>query len=99
MIELNNLLFSDHTFTITQITPMIHVPFSHSQLFPNKVQPKIDELLKDIPSRIVLIVLSYINHHLYLGTPEKGIYEFLSKNWPHKVKYGILRVLRRMKPT
>lgn len=69
---------------------MIRVPFSHSQLFPNKEQPKIDELLKDIPSRIVLIVLSYINHHLYLGTPEKDIYEFISRNWSHDVKYGVL---------
>lgn len=69
---------------------MIRVPFSHSQLFPDKEQPEIDELLKNIPSRIVMIVLSYINHHLYLGTPEKDIYDFISRNWSHKVKYGIL---------
>ena len=69
---------------------MIRVPFSYSQLFPDEEPPDIDELLKDIPSRIVMIVLSYINHHLHLGTPENEIYDFISRNWSQKAKYGIL---------
>ncbi|WP_222936142.1 hypothetical protein [Neolewinella lacunae] len=69
---------------------MLLVPFSYSQLFPGKETPAIDELLQHIPSRIVLVVLSYINHHLYLRTSEDKIFDFLARNWSDKVKNGIL---------
>lgn len=69
---------------------MLKVPFSYSQMFPNKETPAIRELLQDIPSRIVLVVLSYINHHLYLRTNEDKIFAFLARNWPSDVKHGIM---------
>lgn len=69
---------------------MITVPFSYSRLFPHKKEDTIEQFLEEIPSKIVLIVLSYINHHLHVHTPDEKIFDFVSRNWPKEVKDGII---------
>jgi hypothetical protein len=72
---------------------MIGVPVSYSQLFEGE-DKSIDELLANIPSKVVLIVCSYISHHLTIGTSDRKIYEFVSRNWPIQVKHIISQKIR-----
>lgn len=74
---------------------MIHVPFSYNRFFKENKHGSREEILRHIPSRIVLVALSYINHHLHLRKADIEIFNFISRNWEDHVRNGFIMLAEK----
>ncbi|WP_347924733.1 hypothetical protein [Pontimicrobium sp. SW4] len=71
---------------------------TYSDVF-NESEPDIDLLLKDLPSKMVITILGYINSELYLSSDNKiqiKIFEKLTRRFDSKTKILISNNIRKL---